>query len=161
VVPTVTQVSAPADFDWDEAERRERRRDLLAAPVLVGFFAGIVLLTGGFGFWTGGAAWTAIGGFLGLAGLALSVSQSSRRQRERVSAAYRAQARCAPTPTPGAELRRRADVPTRYTARTSWVVWALPVGPLGLLIGGDWSTRPVAASIGAALVDGAAVAYGL
>ncbi len=35
-----------AEVDWDAVERQERRRDLLAAPLLVGWFAGIVLLTG-------------------------------------------------------------------------------------------------------------------
>ena len=73
--------------DRDEAERQERRHALLAAPLVVGFFAGIVLLTGGFSFWTGGAAWVVVWGFLGLCGLTLSAAQLGRLQQERVSAA--------------------------------------------------------------------------
>lgn len=150
-------MSAPADgVDWGAAERRERRREVLAAPLLVGFFAGIVLLTGGFGSWTGGAAWTAIGVFLALAGLALSAAQLSRRQRDRVAAAYRIQAALRAHADPGPEPRRRADAQARYTARTPWVGWAFVLGPLSLLIGGQWDVRPVAAAVGAALVVAAA-----
>ena len=155
-------MSAPADgLDWDAAERRERRRDLLTAPLLVGFLAGIVLLTGGFGLWTGGAAWTGVGVLLALAGLALSTSQLSRQQGDRLAAAYRIQAALRTHADPGPELRRRADAQARYTARTAWVGWALPLGLLGVLIGGDWDRRPVAASVGAALVVGVAASYTL
>lgn len=54
----------------------------------------------------------------------------------------------------------RTDAQARYTARTSWVVRALPLGPLSLLLDGQWDRRPVAATVGAVLVVGAAVAYG-
>jgi hypothetical protein len=145
--------------DWDEAERRERRRALLAAPLVVGFFVGIVLLTGGFGFWSGGAAWVVVGGFLGLCGLTLSAAQLSRRQRERASAAHRIQAALRAHADPGPGLRVRTDAQARYTARTSWVVWALPLGPLSLLLDGQWDRRPVIATVGAVLVVGAAAAY--
>lgn len=146
--------------DWSAAERRERLYDLLAAPlVLVGFFAGIVLLTGAFGFWTGGSAWVVVGTFLGLAGLALSAAQLSRPQRARTAATHRIQAALRAHADLGPELRGRADAHARYTARTAWVVWAAPVGLLGLLIGGNWDSRPVAASVGAALVVGAAACY--
>jgi hypothetical protein len=116
---------------------------------------------GGFGSWTGAAAWTAIGVFLAPAGLALTAARLSRRQRDRVTAAHRLQAALRAHADPGPELRGRADQQARYTARTAWVVWTLPLGPLGLVIGGDWDSRPVAAAVGAALVVGAAVAYGL
>jgi hypothetical protein len=155
-------VSAPADgVDWDAAERRERRRDLLAGPLLVGFFVGIVLLTGG----------------LRLLDRRCCVDRDRRLPRARRAGTHRrptepAAARpgdCrSPAPgrlrahaDPGPELRGRADQQARYTARTAWVVWTLPLGPLGLVIGGDWDSRPVAAAVGAALVVGAAVAYGL
>ncbi len=144
--------------DRDEAERRERRRDLLAAPLLVGFFAGIVLLTGRFGFWTGGAAWAAVGG-LGLSGLALSAAQLSRRQRARATAAHQIQAALRAHADPGPELRVRADTQARYTARSAWVALVGWVVPLGFLLDGQWDTRPVAATVGAVLVVGAAAAH--
>lgn len=59
-------MSAPTgEIDWEEAERRERRRDLLGLPAIAAFFVGMVLVTGGVGFLTGGAAWAAVGVLLG------------------------------------------------------------------------------------------------
>lgn len=100
-----------------------------------------------------------VGSFLGLCGLTLSAAQLGRRQQERASAAYRIQAALRAHADPGPELRVRTDTQARYTARTSWVVWTLPFGPLSLLLDGRWDRRPVAATVGAVLVVGAAVAY--
>ena len=145
--------------DWDEAECQERRRDLLLGPGTVAFLAGIVLLTGGLGPVTGVAAWALIGAFAVVGLLAMAVPEPTLRRRGGSRRPYRVQAALHCHADPGPELRVRTDTQARYTARTSWVVWAFPLGPLSLLLDGQWDRRPVAATVGAVLVVGAAVAY--
>ncbi len=152
-------VTAPTgQIDWEDAERRERRHDLVAAPALVAFLAGIVLLTGGFGLWTGGTAWVVVGGILSVIGMT-AASQSGTRARARHSASYRIQAALRHHVDPGPELRTRADGQARYLTKVSWVGWLVLLGPLGLLLGGQWDRRPVAAAIGAVLVVGVAAGF--
>jgi hypothetical protein len=152
-------MTAPTgEIDWDDAERRERRRDLLAAPGLIAFFAGIVLLTGGFGFWTGGTAWVVVGIILAVFGMT-TAAQAGPRARVRRSAAYRIQAAVRHHVDPGPELRARADGQARYMVKVSWAGRLVLLGPLGLLLGGQWDRRPVAAAVGAVLVVGVAAGY--
>jgi lysylphosphatidylglycerol synthetase-like protein (DUF2156 family) len=152
-------MTAPTgEIDWDDAERRQRRRDLLAAPALIAFFAGIVLLTGGFGFWTGGTAWVVVGVILAIIGMT-AAAQSGTRARAKRSAAYRIQAAVRHHVDPGPELRARADGQARYLTKVSWAGWLVLLGPLGLLLGGQWDRRPVAAAVGAVLVVGVAAGY--
>jgi hypothetical protein len=152
-------VITPArEFDWAEAERRERRRDLLAIPGLVAFFVGIILLTGGFGFWSGGAAWAVVGGFLAFILLMTAASHVIPRLRGNTSAGYRIQAALRHHVDPGPELGTRTDRQARYWAGIAWVGWGALLGPLGLLLGGQWD-RPLAASVGAVLMVGAAVGW--
>jgi uncharacterized membrane protein len=145
-------------IDWGEAERRQRRRDVLAAPGLVAFFAGIVLLTERFAFWTGGSAWVAVGFILAVIGMT-AAAQSSPRARARSSAGYRVQVALRHHVDPGPELRARADGQARYLTKVSWAGWLVLGGPLGLLLGGQWERRPVAAAVGAVLVVGVAAGY--
>lgn len=152
-------MTAPTgEIDWEDAERRERRRDLLVAPALIAFFAGIVLLTGGFGFWTGGTAWVVVGGILAVIGMT-AAAQSGTRARARRSAGYRIQAAVRHHADPGPELRARADGQARYLTKVSWAGWLVLLGPLGLLLGGQWDRRPVAAAVGAVLIVGVAAGY--
>jgi hypothetical protein len=146
------------EIDWEDAERRERRRDLLVAPGLIAFFAGIVLLTGGFGFWTGGTAWVVVGGILAVIGM-IAAAQSGTRARARRSAGYRIQAAMRHHVDPGPELRARADEQARHLTKVSWAGWLVLLGPLGVLLGGQWDRRPVAAAVGAVLVVGVAAGY--
>ncbi|MGY1621220.1 hypothetical protein ACI789_03360 [Geodermatophilus sp. SYSU D00965] len=146
------------DVDWAEAERGQRRLDLLAAPVLVAFLAGIVLLTGGFGLWTGGSAWVAVGSVLALAGMA-AAAQSGPRARARRSAAYRVQVALRSHVDPGPAVRARVDGQARYLVEVRWAGWCLLLGPLGLLVAGQWDRRPVLAAVGAVLVVGVAAGY--
>ncbi len=148
-----------SDTDWQEAERRERRRDLLSAVGIVAFFVGIVLLTGGFAFWTGGEAWVAVGVVLGFILLASAASHLVRQLRTKTSAGYRIQAALRQHVDPGPQLRARTDRQARYVAGISWAGWLMLLGPLGLLLGGQWSRQPVAAAAGAILVVGVAVTY--
>jgi hypothetical protein len=151
-------MSAPAaGIDWDDAERHERRRDLLLAPGLVAFFVGLVLLTGGFAFATGGAAWAVVGALLAFVLLMSAASHLSPRLRARNAPGYRIQAALRLHADPGPGLRSRADQQALYLAGSGWVGWLIPFGPLGVLIGGQWE-RPVTAATGAVLVVGAAAA---
>jgi hypothetical protein len=142
-------VSAGAsEIDWHEAERRERRRDVLVTPGIVAFFVGIVLLTGGFGFWTGGVAWAIVGVFLVSLVLVSASSHLVPRLHTRTSAGYRIQAALRQHVDPGPELRARTDRQARYLAGISWAGWLVVPGLLGLLLGGQWDRRPVAAAVG-------------
>jgi hypothetical protein len=152
-------VTTPAgEIDWADAERRERRRDLLALPVVVAFFVGVILLTGGFGFWSGGTAWAVVGAFLAFIVVMTAASHVIARLRGNTSVGYRIQAALRHHVDPGPELRTRADRQARYWAGIAWVGWGALLGPLGLLLGGQWD-RPLIASVGAVLVVGAAVGW--
>ena len=79
-------MSAPTTgIDWDEAERRERRRDLAVFPGLAAFFVGIVLLTGGYATLHGAAAWAVIGALLAVLLLVSAASHLVPRLRARSS----------------------------------------------------------------------------
>ena len=153
-------VSAGAsEIDWHEAERRERRRDMLVAPGIVAFFVGIVLLTGGFAVWTGGVAWAVVGVFLVSLVLVSASSHLVPRLRTRTSAGYRIQAALRQHVDPGPELRARTDRQARYLAGISWAGWLVVPGLLGLLLGGQWDRRPAAAALGAVLIAASAVVH--
>jgi hypothetical protein len=153
-------VSAGAsEIDWQEAERRERRRDVLLAPGIVAFFVGIVLLTGGFAFWTGGVAWAVVGVFLVSLVFVSASSHLVPRLHTRTSAGYRIQVALRQHVDPGPDLRARTDRQARYLAGISWAGWLVVPGLLGLLLGGQWDRRPVAAAVGAVLIIGSAVVY--
>ena len=130
-------VSAGAsEIDWQEAERRERRRDVLLAPGIVAFFVGIVLLTGGFAFWTGGVAWAVVGVFLVSLVFVSASSHLVPRLHTRTSAGYRIQVALRQHVDPGPDLRARTDRQARYLAGISWAGWLVVPGLLGLLLGG-------------------------
>jgi hypothetical protein len=111
-------VSAGAsEIDWHEAERRERRRDVLVARWIVAFFIGIVLLTGGFAFWTGGVAWAIVGVFLVSLVLVSASSHLVPRLHTRTSAGYRIQAAQQRAPGHGSLRPRHARCLRQARAR--------------------------------------------
>jgi hypothetical protein len=63
------------------------------------------------------------------------------------------------TVDPGPELRARVDGQARYLTQVRWAGWLVLLGPLGLLLGGQWDRRPVTAAVGAVLVVGVAAGY--
>lgn len=150
-----------SEIDWHEAERHERRRDVLVAPGIVAFFVGIVLSTGRFAFWTGGVAWAVVGVVLVSFVLVSASSHLVPRLHTRTSAGYRIRAALRQHVDPGPELRARTDRQARYLAGTSWAGWLAVPGLLGLLLGGQWDRRPVVAAVGAVLMTGSAVLYAL
>ena len=56
-------------------------------------------------------------------------------------------------------MQARTDRQARYLAGISWAGWLVVPGLLGLLLGGQWDRRPVAAAVGAVLIVGSAVVY--
>lgn len=152
-------MTAPAgEIDWDEAERRERRHDLLGLPGIAAFFVGMVLVTGGVGFLTGGAAWAVVGGVLAFIVLMTAASQLIPRLRANTSGGYRIQIALSQHIDPGPEWRARTDRQARYLAGVTWLRWAAPIAPLAFLLDGQWD-RPVAAAAGTVLLVGAVSAW--
>jgi hypothetical protein len=152
-------MTAPAgEVDWDEAERRERRRELWALAGLAAYFAGMVLVTGGFGFFTDGAAWAAVGVLLALFVLMLAAYRLIPRLRAKSSGGYRTQIALSQHIDPGPDWRARTDRDARYWAGMPWVGWVAPLAPLAFLLNGQWD-RPVAAVAGTVLLVGAVSAW--
>jgi hypothetical protein len=144
--------------DWDAALRRLRREEVLAGPCVVVFFAGLVLLTGGFAFWDGATGWLAAGVVLAVCGVA-AVTGTLVRGRAHRAATHRAQAALRLHADPGPDLAARVDRQARYLVQTRWAGWLVLFGPLGLLVGGQWERSPARAGAGAVLVLAVAVGY--
>ena len=152
-------MSGPArGIDWVEAERRELRRELLGFLGLAAFFVGMVLVTGGVGFATGGGAWAVVGVLLAFFLLMSAISRLTPRLRTKSSDGYRIQVALRQRIDPGPELRARTDRHARYMAGIAWVVWVVPLGPLDFLLDGRWN-RPAAAAAGTVLLVGATSAW--
>jgi hypothetical protein len=140
-----------ADVDWAEAERRGRRIDLLAAPLVGLVFAAMVVLRDGeFAFWEGRAAWLAAAVPMVVVLVVQVLSHTVPRLRARQGQAHRIQHTLRAHVDPGPEIRSRLDVQARYLASISWVVRVFPLAPLGLLLTARWD-RP-ATTVPAALV---------
>lgn len=152
-------VTAPAaEIDWDEAERRQRLRDLMGIPGIAAFFVGMVLVTGSLGVFTGDAAWAAVGALMAFLVVMTAASQLIPRLRMRSSGGYRIQIALSRHVDPGPEWRARTDRQARYIAGATWLLWAALIAPLTSLLGGQWD-RPVAASVGTVLLVGAVSAW--
>lgn len=152
-------MSAPTgEIDWEEAERRERRRDLLGLPAIAAFFVGMVLVTGGVGFLTGGAAWAAVGVLLGFLLLMTAASQLIPRLRANSSGGYRVQIALSRHIDPGPDWRARTDRQARYWAGVTWLGWVAPIAPLFFLLNGRWD-RPLASAVGTVLLVGPVAAW--
>lgn len=152
-------MTAPAgEIDWDEAERRERRHDLLGLPAIAAFFVGMVLVTGGVGFLTGAAAWAVVLVVLAFIALMTAASQLIPRLRANSSGGYRIQIALSQHIDPGPEWRARTDRQAGYWAGVTWIGWATPLAPLAFLLNGQWD-RPVAAVTGTVLLVGAGSAW--
>jgi hypothetical protein len=146
-----------AGIDWAEAERRERLRELRAAPVLAAFLAGILLMTGRFAFWTGRTAWAVTAVFLAGFVLLLAATRLVPRLRATTRVGLRLQFALREHVDPGPPLRSRADRQARYIAATGWVGWGVPLAAAGLIAGGQWS-HPLPTAVGAVLVASGAAA---
>jgi hypothetical protein len=144
--------------DWSGSVRRLRREELVAAPAGALFFAGLVLLTGRFGFWEGARAWVAAGAGLALAWsvvavVALTGGRDRWRSGHLVQAALRLHA------DPGPELRERADAQAGHLVEVRHVGWLTLAGPLFLLAAGQWAQAPGRAAAGAVVVVALGAAY--
>lgn len=149
-------MTAGPDADWSAVERRGRRNDWLALPGLALLFACLVVLQGRWMVWEGTAAWVAIGVLTVLVVIGHLVALLSPRLRARSSEAHRVGHALRHRLDPGPGLRERADVRARYQAGVSWLVWIIPLGPTGLLLGARWD-RSVFTVPAALLVAGGAV----
>lgn len=146
------------ELDWDEAERRERRRELWGLPGIAAFFVGVDLVTGHVGFWTGGAAWAWVGLLLAFLLLMTAASRLTPRLRAGSAGSYRIRTALSHHIDPGPEWRVRTDRAARYWAGVSWIGWIAPIGPIVFLLDGQWD-RPVAAAAGTVLLVGAVSAW--
>lgn len=154
----MTERSAPWEqVDWAAAERRSRRWDRLALLAIVAFFTGAVLLTGGFGFWDGAAAWAVVGGVVTIFALAVAVQELHPRIRARQSDNYHVMHALAIHRDPGPGLRERVDRLARWWSAVGWYRWVVPLLAVPFLSAGRWD-RPVVAVPGALLVLGAIAA---
>ena len=144
--------------DWDAALRRLRREDLVAGPGVVVFFAGLVLLTGGFACWDGAAGWAAAGVLVVVVATAAVVGTLIRGRVHR-TVTHRIQAALRLHADPGPDVAPRVDRQARSLVQTRWAGWLVLFGPLGLVTGGQWGRSPVQAAVGTVLVLGVAVGY--
>ena len=148
------------DVGWAEVERRGRRWNWLALPLLPAFLGAIVGLTGGFGFWEGRSAWVA----LGLYALAFVVLQvvavALPRLRTRQGQGYRIQYALRQHVDPGPDLRETTDVYARRMAGNGWMAWLFPFVPVSWLLAGQWD-RPWVAVPSALVLVGCALAMTL
>jgi hypothetical protein len=152
-------MTAAPEIDWDDAERQRRRLDLLTLPAVVGWFAGIVLLTGKYAFWRGGAAWLAVVGYGVVLLVLLALARTLPRLQEKQAAANRAQVALRRHADPGPDVRERADRQARAMVRNRWFRWWLVfVVPLGSFAAGRW-THPATAVPGALLQVAVAAAW--
>lgn len=123
-----------ADVDWNEGETRARRRDLLAAPLVLIALAGLFGLTGRVAFWEGRAGWLALAIYAGAFAAILLCTRFRPRLRAKQSDAYRLRYAVAHHLDPGPHLRERADALVRRQGAVSWFRWwfylAIPLGPL-------------------------------
>lgn len=147
------------DVDWDAAEQRARRLDLLALLVLAGWFGSWAALTDGLFVWTGTGAWWAVAGYLVLFAVLLVLQRTVPRLRRTAAIGHRVQFALRRHVDPGPGAREKADVHARRQARLRWVVWSSPLLPLTALANGRWD-RP-AIAVPAAVVFLACTAVGV
>ena len=142
--------------DWSDVERRGRRTDWLGLPVVALLFGCLVTLQGRWAFWEGAEAWVAVGLLMTLVVIGHLTVLLSPRLRARSAQAHRIGHSLRHRLDPGPELRGRADVLARYQFGLGWLVWVLPLGPVGLLLGARWD-RPATTVPAALLVVAGAV----
>ena len=146
----------PRVVDWAAVERRGRRTDWLALPLLMVFFAALVALHDRWAVWEGAAAWVAISVLALLVAIGQLAALANPRLRSRSAQGHRIGYALRHRIDPGPELRSRVDVQARYLVGVGWLLWLVPIGPLGLLVGARWD-RPVTTVPAALVVVGAAV----
>jgi hypothetical protein len=129
-----------ADVDWAEVEQRGRRLNWLALPAVPLFFAAVVLLTGGYAFWEGAAAWTAVGVFMLFAVVMQALGLAVPRFRARARQSLRIQYALRHRIDPGPELRETTDRYAGRMAANAWFVWLLPWLPVSFLLNGRWDS---------------------
>jgi hypothetical protein len=153
-------VTGTHDVDWAQVERRGRRLNWVALLALPAFFAAIVLLTGGYAFWTGGVAWMAVGVVVAYALLLQALSVAVPRFRARTGQGFRIQYALQQHLDPGPDLREKTDRYARRMAGTGWFAWLFPILPLSFVLDGTWD-RPLRAVPATVVLFGCAVAMTL
>jgi hypothetical protein len=144
------------DVDWAEVERRGRRLNAVALLALPTFFAAIVLLTGGYAFWTGSVAWVAVGVVVLYVVVIQALSVAVPRFRARTGPGLRIQYALQHHIDPGPELRGKTDRYARRMAGNRWFAWLFPALPLSFVLDGRWD-RPLQAVPAAFVLVGFAV----
>jgi len=148
--------------DWAAEVRLARSRAALTAVVMVGWFAGILLLDGGFGAFRGQTAWLVVGSYVVVVGVVvlgvvLLVAPRARRGR---STGLLTQVALREHADPGPAVRHRVDAVTRQLEATRWAGWwVVPLISVPFLVRGRWGA-PATAVPGALLVVLAVVAVG-
>jgi hypothetical protein len=107
-------------IDWDAVERRARRRELLAVPVLLVVLGALFGLMGRVAFWQGRAAWIAVAVYAALFAITLAVTRMRPGMRQRQNDAYRIQHAVIHHVDPGPDLREKADAFVRRQLALSW-----------------------------------------
>jgi len=153
------RVTEQADqLDWTEAERQARRSAVWSVLLAAVFFGSVVLLTGGFAFWEGRAAWIAVGLFVAPMVVLQVVGLVRSRTSERTRHALRFRYALLHRVDPGPGLRERVDVYARQLSTLGWLAWIFPLTPLSFLGAGRWD-RPLVAVPAALVLVGISVAF--
>jgi hypothetical protein len=141
---------AVKQVDWDDVERRSRRREPLGFLVLIAVMVSWMALTGRF-VATGTVGWIAVGLYACLFVGLLVAQRSVPRLRATAAAGYRVMHALRHHVDPGPELRERADRHARYVAEL-WIRWWMVVPLVALpLMTARWD-RPLVAVPSAAVL---------
>jgi len=143
--------------DWTAVERRARRLDVLVTVPLVGWFASLVALTGGFVLWSGAGAWWAVAAYSASFVALLGLQRTVPRLRRTAELGHRVQFALRHHLDPGAGAREKADVLARRQAQLGWVPWSTPLPVAAFLLNGRWD-RPATAVPAAVVLVGLSVA---
>jgi hypothetical protein len=152
-------VTEQADqLDWTEAERQARRSAVWSGLLATAFFGSVVLLTGGFAFWEGRAAWIVVGLLVTPMVVLQVVGIVRSRTSERTAQGLRFRYALLHRVDPGPGLREKVDVYARQMSTLGWLAWVLPLTPLSFLAAGRWD-RPLVAVPAALVLVGIGAAY--
>ena len=127
-------MSGPVEqVHWSAVERDARRSAVWAIVGFVAFFVSLALLTGGFAFWEGRAAWIAVGLFVAV-GVVLQVVVVLRsRTSERAARNLRFRYALLHRVDPGPGVREKVDVAARQLSTVGWLWWVFPLTPVSFL----------------------------
>ena len=147
VRPAPPPMSGPVEqVHWSEVERGARRSALWAIVGFVAFFVSQALLTGGFAFWEGRAAWIAVGLFVAVGVVVQVVVVLRSRTSERAARSLRFRYALLHRVDPGPGVREKVDVAARQLSTVGWLWWVFPLTPVSFLLQGRWD-RPLVACL--------------